>query len=59
MRMARTGPDAATVIAVTENAPTADGFKTFSAGAVTDATDAIAKPEIGVFAATNNATVVY
>lgn len=29
MRIARTGTDAAIVIAATENAPTADGFKDF------------------------------
>ena len=59
MRIARIGPDAAIVIAATENAPTADGFKTFSAGAVIDATLALAKPAIGVVAATNNAAAVY
>ena len=59
MRIATTVADAAIVIAATENAPTADGFKTFSAGNVTDATAALAKPEIGVFAATNNAPAVY
>ena len=59
MRIATTATDAAIVIAATENAPTADGFKTFSAGAVTDAAASLAKPEIGVFAATNNAATVY
>lgn len=59
MRTARIGIDAAIVTAATENAPTADGFKNFSAGAVTDATLALAKPAIGVYAATDNAAAVY
>lgn len=59
MRIATTATDAAIVIVATENAPTADGLKTFSAGNVTDATAALAKPELGVVAATNNAATVY
>lgn len=58
MRIARTRTDAAIVIAATELATTAHGFNDSSACAVTDVAVNIAKPEIGVLAATNNAAAV-
>ena len=58
MRIAMTETDAAIVIAATDLAPTAAGFKHFSACAVTYACVNVAKPQRGVLAATDNAAAV-